>query len=297
MDLESIELSRERAVSSEPCSTRPNPFDNDEHSSRKRQRISGGGSRSRSVDAARVKTVTHLSATPEESDEGLRRDPPLPQTPTRTSSSMPTAEPTSSRVTINLRSTRPPQSSSSVPPSPETPSKMAGQSAGTHLSLDSGDEDVSTKQQIETPSSSSSVVADTGSPEIELISVNEDESEFGNRSPQVAIIGDEDNLLLGSNPMLEFPYRGPAEPLPAAVRKIARFLEYGEETVPASSLTELIFKEPVEDEETFCKLRDWIEGYLQFSAGHESSWYDVYLNDREFWDVLPDIVWSLSKRR
>jgi ubiquitin carboxyl-terminal hydrolase 34 len=174
---------------------------------------------------------------------------------------------------------------------------MAGQSAGTHLSLDSGDEDVSTKQQIETPSSSSSVVADTGSPEIELISVNEDESEFGNQSPQVAIIGDEDNLLLGSNPMLEFPYRGPAEPLPAAVRKIARFLEYGEETVPASSLTELIFKEPVEDEETFCKLRDWIEGYLQFSAGHESSWYDVYLNDREFWDVLPDIVWSLSKRR
>jgi len=172
---------------------------------------------------------------------------------------------------------------------------MAGQSAGTHLSLDSGDEDISTKQQIETPSSSSSVVADTGSPEIELI--NEDESEFGNRSPQVAIIEDEDDLLLGSDPLLEFPYRGSAEPLPAAVRRIARFLEYGEETVSKSSLTELIVKEPVEDEDTFCKLRDWIETYLQVSAGHESSWYDAYLNDREFWDVLPDIVWSLSKRR
>ena len=174
---------------------------------------------------------------------------------------------------------------------------MAGQSAGTHLSLDSGDEDISTKQQIETPSSSSSVVADTGSPEIELVSVNEDESEFGNRSLPVTLIEGEDDFGFGSDPMLDFPYRGPAEPLPAAVRKIARFLEYGEETVPESSLTELIFKEPVEDEDTFCKLRDWIEGYLQFSAGHESSWYDAYLNDREFWDILPDIVWSLSKRR
>ena len=98
---------------------------------------------------------------------------------------------------------------------------MAGQSAGTHLSLDSGDEEASTKQQIETPSSSSSVLADTRSPEIELISVNEDESEFGRRSPQVAIIDDEDDLLLGTDPMVEFPYRGPAEPLPTTVRKIA----------------------------------------------------------------------------
>ena len=105
---------------------------------------------------------------------------------------------------------------------------MAGQSAGTHLSLDSGDDDTSTKQQIETPSSSSSAVADTGSPEIELISVNEDESEFGNRSPQVAIIEEDDDLLLDSDPMLDFPYRGVTEPLPAVVRKIARCLEYGE---------------------------------------------------------------------
>ncbi len=174
---------------------------------------------------------------------------------------------------------------------------MAGQSAGTQLSLDSGDDDVFTKQEIETPSSSSSVIADSGSPEIELISVNEDESEFGNRSPQVEIIGDEDALLLDGDPMLEFPYRGSTEPLPVAVRKIARFLEYGEETLPESGLTKLTFEEPVEDEETFCKLRDWIEAYLQFSAGHESSWYEAYLNDREFWDTFPDIVWSLSKRR
>jgi ubiquitin carboxyl-terminal hydrolase 34 len=174
---------------------------------------------------------------------------------------------------------------------------MGGQSAGTHLSLDSGDEDIPTKQQIETPSSSSSVAADTGSPEIELISVNEDESEFGNRSPQVAIIEDEDDLGLDSDPMLDFPYRVPPEPLPAAVRKIARFFEYGEKIVLENGLTKLTFEEPVDDEDTFCKLRDWIEGYLQFSAGHESSWNEAYLNDREFWDTLPDIVWSLSKRR
>jgi ubiquitin carboxyl-terminal hydrolase 34 len=174
---------------------------------------------------------------------------------------------------------------------------MEGQSAGPHLGVDSGDEDISAKQQFETPSSTSSVVADTGSPEIELVSVNEEESDYGNRSPQVAIIGDEENLLLDNDPILDFPYRIPTEPLPAAVRKIAQFFEYGEKTVLQNWLTELTFEEPVDNEDTFCKLRDWIDSYLQVSVGHESSWYEAYLNDREFWDTLPDIVWSLSKRR
>lgn len=226
MELESPELSRERAVSSEPCSTRLNPFDEDEHSARKRQRISGGGSRSRSVDAARVKTARQLSATPEEGTDGAKGDLQPPQTPTRSALMKPAAEPTSSRVTINLRSTRPVESSPSVPPSPETPSKMVGQNAGLQVNIDQGSEAISLKPHSGTSSSSSSVLQDIGSPDVELISVNE-ESEFGNRSPPVAIIeDDEDESNLDSDPMLDFPFRGD-EALPVTARKIARYLEFG----------------------------------------------------------------------
>lgn len=59
----------------------------------------------------------------------------------------------------------------------------------------------------------------------------------------------------------------------------------------------LIPIEPVEDEETFCRLRDWIDSYLQVSGGYANSWFETYMNDREFWDLVPDIVWALSRRR
>ncbi len=95
------------------------------------------------------------------------------------------------------------------------------------MNLDSGDEATPSKPHVSTPSSSSSALADLGTPEIELVSVNEDESEFGNRSPPVAIIDDDDDLAIESDPLLDFPYRGIGEPLAGTVRKIARFLEYG----------------------------------------------------------------------
>lgn len=296
MDLESVELSRERAVSSEPCSTRPNPFDGDEQFSRKRQRISGGSSRSRSVDVARARTAIRLSVTPEEDEEGLRKASPDPQTPTRPTPVTPTAEPTSSKVTINLRSNRPVEVSSLSPASPRTPSKMVEPGPGMRENLDSGDEAIPSQPHVSTPSSSSSAFADISTPEIELVSVNEDGSEFGNRSPPVAIIDDDDDLSIESDPLLDFPYRGIGETLAGTVRKIARFLEYGK-TTSSRKLSLLTAKEPVDDEETFCRLRDWIDVYLQISGGHEGSWLETYVTEREFWDQIPDIIESLNRRR
>jgi hypothetical protein len=104
---------------------------------------------------------------------------------------------------------------------------MVGQNAGLQVNIDKGNEAISLKQQSGTSSSSSSsVLQDIGSPDVELISVNE-ESEFGNRSPPVAIIeDDEDEINLDSDPMLDFPFRGD-EALPVTARKIARYLEFG----------------------------------------------------------------------
>src|SRR5690242_20502707 len=105
MDHDPAELSRERAVSSEPCSTRPNPFEAENGSARKRRRFSRGGSRSRSVDTARDSDIVPDSRTLREDIQksDIDIDPAPPRTPTRIPSDHPPPEPTSSRVTINLR--------------------------------------------------------------------------------------------------------------------------------------------------------------------------------------------------
>jgi ubiquitin carboxyl-terminal hydrolase 34 len=225
MDLESAELSRERAVSSEPCSTRPNPFGEHEPSARKRQRVSSGGSRSRSVDATRESSRTLSSSPPPVVGSAMERISQPPQTPPHPVANMPATEPTSSRVTINLRSTRPPELSSSPPVSPTTPSRIVEQAADTKMSIEPLDEDVVPEPAVETPTTSSSP---DGSPEIELV-VSEDEEQ----TPPVAIIED-DELLLESDldPMSQFPYSSITEPLRNVVLKIEKFLEYGGSIVP-----------------------------------------------------------------
>lgn len=73
-----------------------------------------------------------------------------------------------------------------------------------------------------------------GSPEIELVAVGD--TEYADQSPAVAIIDDgdddgdevdEDGLLTDNDPVLDFPYVSPSEPLAATARRVARFLEFG----------------------------------------------------------------------
>lgn len=100
------------------------------------------------------------------------------------------------------------------------------QAGDTKLSIEPPDEDIIPGSAAETPSSSSH----DGSPEIEL--VGEDETEYDDQTPPVAII-DDDDLLLESDPdpMMQFPYCGNGESLPNVVQKIARFIEYGKELI------------------------------------------------------------------
>jgi ubiquitin carboxyl-terminal hydrolase 34 len=148
------------------------------------------------------------------------------------------------------------------------------------MDVNSSDEGAKPNTQTETPSSSSSAPHDVGSPDIELILVNEDESEYGNRSPQVAVIDVEDDLNL-EDELQRFPHKEDTDSLPSTVKNIIRYFEY----------------ESVENENTFCLLRDWIDSLLNISSPYESLWYDNYINNREFWDLLPDIVSSLSRRK
>jgi len=291
MEIEAV--SPKRAVSSEPCSTRPNPFDDNDQSSRKRQRLSRGGSRSRSVDTARASDITEPMPPREETTE-MPTDPPSPPPstpPPKTIEHLP-SEPTSSRVTINLRTAQPLDPIPSSPPSPSTPSKMIndGEDTGAGMSVESESDVLSTVPAVDTPSSSPSAV---GSPQIELV-VSEDDQDFGKESPPVAIIG-EDEIF--QDPMQTFPYAQEGEPLAATAKRLSTFIQYGRYIHGQDSQPKLIGIEPIEDEKCFVDIRDWIETYLQYTSSHPDGWYEYYSKYREFWLVLPEVVWALSWRR
>jgi ubiquitin carboxyl-terminal hydrolase 34 len=96
-----------------------------------------------------------------------------------------------------------------------------GEDTGTRVSVESESDALSTVPPIETPSSSPSP---PGSPTIELIPISEDDAEYEDISPAMAVFeGD----AVTSDPMLDFPYLE-NQSLVEAVRKIARFLQYGE---------------------------------------------------------------------
>ncbi len=212
------EIPRERAISSEP---RRNPFEDNDQSSRKRQRISHEESPSRSVDAAGDSDTTTDPMLLEGGDDEPDADLP-PSTPTQVRSQLSTPEPTSSRVTINLRTTRHLEPILSSP-SPETPSKMVDGVADaiTRNSIESESDALSTVPAIETPSSSPSVIE---SPRVEVVTLDDDDSDFADRDPQVATL-DDDSIF--REPLAHFPYWSDGETLANAVSRVARFLQYG----------------------------------------------------------------------
>jgi ubiquitin carboxyl-terminal hydrolase 34 len=221
MDHESSELSRERAVSSEPCSTRAYPYNHDESSSRKRQRVSRGDSRGRSEETHGESSSAPPSTPPQDEERTKTElETAPPHTPPRMKADFLPPEPTSSRVTINLRTQRGLEDIPSSPVSPPTPSRMVngGEDTGMRVSVESESDALSTVPLIETPSSSPSP---SGSPTIELIQISEDDAEYDGISPAVF-----DGSPVTSDPVLDFPYLE-NHTLVEAVRKIARFLQYG----------------------------------------------------------------------
>ncbi|TVY73211.1 Ubiquitin carboxyl-terminal hydrolase [Lachnellula suecica] len=270
MDQDQDPAERERAVSSEPCSaSRPNPFDETASSSRKRQRVSreGSVSRSRSVETAR--------------DDDDDQDLALPRTPTRMPSDGPPPEPTSSRVTINLRTARPLDPIPSSPPSPATPSKMgtrredvdADAGTGTRVSVESESDALSTVPAIETPSSSPS---EAGSPKVELVPDSEDDGDFGGHIPVSLLDGEP--MYNENDPMLDFPFLGD-DSLVTAAGRLQHYLQYDD----------------VPNEDVFCRFREWTESCLTYASDYRT-FYAMYSRNRDFWAVFPEIIWGLSYR-
>ncbi|POS74497.1 ubiquitin carboxyl-terminal hydrolase [Diaporthe helianthi] len=270
--------SRERAVSSEPCSTRPNPFDEDDGSSaRKRRRTSlNGVSRSRSVESD--ESSHHSPACPADQDQqGL----PINQDTNMTMDSSPSkshtpdpqrqpAQPESeskpTKITLNLKSRKHvPQSARFSPTSPTDGDGEpdTGYESGIRASVEDPEQDVSSVVTgIRSPESSPLAVDDRDEPLVEKVDENDTSQ----------LVDLQDIQLQFIDPMQDFP-SGPDESLPDALQNICS-------AVPTSRDAAL-------------KLRNWIEDYLVWARA--CGVYTLMQNleeHREFWRELPRLIWE-----
>lgn len=205
---------------SEPCSTRTNPFiEQEEPVPRKRQKTLKGSPRGLSVDTTLESEQPNDPSSP--SRPFPRHRAASPHTPPNMSVSFPT-EPTSSRVTINLRTTH---SSQESPVSSQSPSTLAAGTEDARTSVETESDALSTILPIETPSSSPSR---SSSPQVEVVDMIDVDSDYNLDLP-VTIIGD-DNEEDGDEyeeVMEAFPGSRDDETEVQSVLKVARHFQYG----------------------------------------------------------------------
>lgn len=230
--------SRERAVSSEPCSTRPNPFDEDDLSSRKRRRTSLTDSRGRSVDTdqatppEQATTASPLELSADQAPGAMvdTERPATPRTPEQTADRAP-APPMSGRVTLNLRSGQRPLEA--IPSSPVSPSREASDSPLRAENVKMSVEDTETTEMadpaldptVDQPASSDWEPEDGASPAtLELLphTDDDDDLDFDDGEPAVAIIRDGS---LRPDPTENVPYHDAAqETLADTIVRLSQYL-------------------------------------------------------------------------
>ncbi|KAK3313841.1 hypothetical protein B0H66DRAFT_483418 [Apodospora peruviana] len=282
--------SRERAVSSEPCSTRPNPFDDSDISSRKRRRTSASGaSRSRSVET--VESPPAVDEGPKASNDSAsamkidKVDRTIPTTPEQQPLDLdlhpqPPSGPRSSRVTINVRTPSRPldpiPSSPSTSGSPTPASEPFAFVDDVKISVEESETDMSRQDTV--LDTSVSVNSDGSSPPVEIVSVQPDEDvEFGAGEPELTILESLPRSLI-HDPSGDFPFRETAETSLDIVNRLTPYL------VTHASVSR--------------DIADWIDNYLLFVEGAPyRKIADSYLEHRETWQSLPDLVLFMINRK
>lgn len=227
--------SRERALSSELSSTRPNPFydDQDDLSARKRRRTSpSSASRSRSVET--VKSQDDPTAAASAFDSNMKIDSPepesepvLPSTPARPE--QPT-EPVSSRVTLNLRNADSLEATPASPTSP-TPAKFRPDN------VQAGVEETAVRMARAIDDGASSPLEPSlASPQIPVISIeddDDDEIEAMHNESEPMQFDDRQAAQLAAH-LADFPYRAPAEATHDTLRRLINYFQHGQYTLAYS---------------------------------------------------------------
>jgi len=299
--------SRERAVSSEPCSTRPNPFDDGDISSRKRRRTSlSGTSRSRSVETVNPSQGSHTegdSAAEPQSDSAMKIDADSATPTTPEAQQLPTVQPLSgprsSRVTINVRT--PSRPLEAIPSSPTSPLPRGGPSPvdAVHNSVEEPDLDMSLDDAVvDTPVSSSS---EGSSPPVEIVSVHPEDDVDGaydQTEAGVTILGEMAHDQSG-----EFPYHDSSETYAETVSRLTQFIPTRRPTLHPlppglPGPWERCTLTPGVDDAVTGHIADWIETYLNYAKHADyHSIAESYERHREIWVLVPEFVMFMVGRK
>ncbi|KAI0446011.1 hypothetical protein F4803DRAFT_559647 [Xylaria telfairii] len=262
--------SRERALSSEPSSTRPNPFDDDDSNllARKRRRTSLSGSPSASVRTA----LSYENAIVASDTHDMKLDTPEPTLPSTPDRPDRPAEPVSSRVTINLRNA---DSLEATPTSPASPTPSGHRPGHVRDSVEAPEIDMAPTNPVDDGSSSSSTF---GSPEPAGISVEdlEDDIQFATREPQCPFR----TADLGSI-VSDFPYRCEGELPHDTVARLSNYFR----------------QQPANVDDGLLSIHNWLNRCLS-SARLElrTTILEVYRENRLFWVLLPDLFYHFGQR-
>ncbi|KAF5245444.1 hypothetical protein FANTH_7352 [Fusarium anthophilum] len=284
----------DRAASAEASSTRPNPFDDSNISSRKRQRTSLSGSPTNSHSTLNPGHDSSRSAT-------LDTEPVLPRPGSTTAYSQPDSvapktsdtgspvcdpltEPPSSMATLNLRNAPENDSTSSPPPPPNVAQSVAAETTDDALKdqVKESVEDaevamVPPPQNLGTPRSSFSHSA---SPPIEVITVQSDDDMASDRQSIGVSIVDDDSVMI--DPINEFPFREPTETLEGMLVRLCNYIE------TQSSI----------DAGAIYKLQQWLRRYLDYIAtANQQLVVDSCRLNLVFWMTFPRIITAMAAHR
>ncbi|RDA84248.1 hypothetical protein CP532_1981 [Ophiocordyceps camponoti-leonardi (nom. inval.)] len=265
----------DEAPEPEPPVTRPNPFDDDDISSRKRRRTSVSGSPAASFEPAGTMRDSSSLAVPDSTDamtvdDGLDE----PRTPEHDRVGEASAvDPPSSKVTINIRkrnsSTSPTAALASSLSRPETRSSSSPSIALEEVAMEDAREPSSASRR------SSSLSA---TPPIEIVA-DADEPILENMPLSTADSG-ADLLIL--DPTLQFPYTEADECLNDTLQRLTQYL----------STTKPI------DPSILVQVSEWLDEYLRYAKHADPN--AVLLSRRtyqNFWLSFPDPILAVTTRR
>ncbi|KAI1124983.1 hypothetical protein F5Y10DRAFT_248045 [Nemania abortiva] len=265
--------SRERALSSEPSSTRPNPFDDDESnlSARKRRRTSLSGSRSTSVETA----LSHDNTIAASDIHDMKVDTPEPTLPSTPDRSDPPAdpEPVSSRVTINLRNA---DSLDATPTSPVSPTPSRHQPGHVRASVEAPEVDMAPTHSVDDASSSSSTLDSPGPAGISVEDL-EDDVQFSTIELQPSLRRPADLNFIVS----EFPYRYEGELPQDTVARLSNYFR----------------QQPGHVDEGLLSIHNWLNRCIACARPElRTTIIEIYRENRVFWSVLPDLFYHFGQR-
>lgn len=225
-----------RATSSEPGSTRANPFDDADASSRKRRRTTASLS---PVQSPSTLSITDAPVPDLSSPADVVA--PAPRTPEHLMSSTdPSSEPPSSKVTINLRNTarnnnNTSSSSSTSPLSEVAQSIPEADEPQASVELVEGPESYESRLEACTPSS-----LDSATPPMELLAGPDEDNDMASDGMN----GDGAVIELDEpweDPIDHFPFAEPGDSILETVHSLTQYLSSSEFSSGAYPLRLLIF--------------------------------------------------------